>query len=337
MLFRSVMRSLEFSVLPKDGESSVPVALAGKVMVSVQSLFTHIGEYVLVKELRILETVDVRLASIFDLTMNRTSGVSIGSSVKFSTSGIIEDAMLLFERTLISMGSGAGGYWIEDTFSDPRYRKLIADDIIELASVLRNHRFYVKFSADAVFDIDDIEKIQLYINNLGMSCDGAVCGVVRAVRSRSGKGDKVGLSCGSGNARLSFNDPALEKDAFGFSDKAVIVAGKVTYIGNVPSEVSGIGKIMPLETMRFRRIISADGDVVLTNAVPVSVRWDGENWILKNSDLGISVRKDHWDSAVVAFHDQFMFLWNEYSEFKEGMSGEEKEVHDYLMSLMEEE
>ena len=331
------MRSLEFSVLPKDGESSVPVALAGKVMVSVQSLFTHIGEYVLVKELRILETVDPRLAGIFDLTMNRTSGVSIGSSVKFSTSGVIEDAMLLFERTLMSMGSGAGGYWIEDTFSDPRYRKLIADDIIELAYALRDHKFYVKFSADAVFDIEDIDKIQHYINNLGMSCDGAVCGVVHAVRSKSGRGDKVGLTCGSGNARLSFTDPVLEKEAFGLSDKAVIVAGKVTYTGNTPSDISGVGKIVPLETMKFRRIISADGDVVLNNPVPVAITWNGEDWVLRNSDLGVSVKKDRWDDAVVAFHDQFMFLWNEYSEFKEGMSGEEKEVHDYLASLMEEE
>jgi hypothetical protein len=331
------MRSLEFSVLPKDGESSVPVALAGKVMVSVQSLFTHIGEYVLVKELRILETVDARLASIFDLTMNRTSGVSIGSSVKFSTSGIIEDAMLLFERTLISMGSGAGGYWIEDTFSDPRYRKLIADDVIELASVLRDHRFYVKFSAEAVFDIEDIEKIQLYINNLGMSCDGAVCGIVHSVRSRSGRGDKVGLACGSGNARLSFADPALEKEAFGLSDRAVIVAGKVTYSGSTPSEVSGVGKIVPLDSMKFRRIISADGDIVLNRPVHVTVAWSDGNWTLKNSDLGVSVKKEHWDEAVVAFHDQFMFLWNEYSELKDGMSGEEKEVHDYLASLMEEE
>jgi len=330
------MRSLEFSVLPKDGESSVPIALAGKVMVSVQSLFTHIGEYVLVKELRILETVDARLAGIFDLTMNRTSGVSIGSSVKFSTSGVIEDAMLLFERTLISMGSGAGGYWIEDTFSDPRYRKLIADDIIELASALRDYKFYVKFGAEAVFDIEDIEKIQQYINNLGMSCDGAVCGIVHSVRSRSGRGDRVGLVCGSGNARLSFADPASENTAFGLSDKAVIVAGKVTYTGNVPSEISGIGKIVPLESMKFRRIISADGDVVLNVPVPVSIAWKDGDWILKNSDLGVSVKKDHWDAAVVAFHDQFMFLWNEYSEFKEGMSGEEKEVHDYLASLTEE-
>ena len=316
----------------------MPIALAGNVLVSIQSLFTHIGEYLVSKELRLQSTIDPRLSKMFDLIMNQTSGITIGSSVKISTSGIIDDAMLLLERTLTSMGSGAGGYWIEDTFEDSRYRKFIADDIIALAAALSHSGFYIKFGSDSVFDIKDTSKIEEYVNKLEMKFNGAVCGILHTIQSRSGKGAKIRLLCSNDNVRVSFN-PSVEGEALPLIGKAVIVAGRISYSDGKLSEVSDIGKIIPLETIKFRRIISSEGDISLSDPISAKVSYDNERrvWTIRNSDLGISVAKEDWDNAVASFHDQFVFVWNMYKERTDSMSSDELEVHDFIVSLIGEE
>lgn len=332
----NMMRSVNINVIPKEGEDKVPVEVAGNVMVDIQSLFRHVGEYLISKELRLQNKIDSNLSDMFELFIDPSSGISLRSSPKISTSGIVDDALALLERTLISMGSGAGGYWIEDNYVDPRFRKLIADDIITLAEGLRD-RFYIKFVADSVFDNVDIEKIEKYIAGLGMSYEDATCGVIKAANSKSGKHRGLRLVIGDDSARLSFSSPEAENEAAALADKTVITAGRIKFSEGHISEISGIGKTVPFEVVKFKRMISSEGDVSLTVPLEIDINFDvaKNEWVLKNEELGISVSKSDWDLAIMSFHDYFIFLWNEYTSKEESeLSDEEKEVKGFLLGLV---
>lgn len=327
---------MNISVMPRDGESKIPISVAGNVLADIQNILTHIGEYLIMRDLKLQNSVDIKLSGLFDLYMDPTAGVTMGTS-SLSTSGIVDDALALMERTLTGMGSGAGGYWIDDTFSDPRFRRSIVRDIIKLASDLRKKGGYcLRFSADSMFDNVDTERLQEYLERMNMANDDATCGVIRSVSSRSGRADGLRLEIGEERLKLSFITPEVEEDAFRLKDRSVIVAGRIRYSGERISEVSDIGKVVPFDTIKLKRMISGEGDVSLSEPLKVGVGIDSSGmWSLRNDDLGIRISKAVWDEAVVAFHDYFMFLWNYYlQKDDEDLSEEERDVKTFMETLI---
>ena len=332
------MRSVNVNVIPKKNDEKIPIEVAGSVMIDIQSLFRHIGEYLISKELRLQNRIDRRLSEMFDLFIDPSSGVSLRSSPAISTSGIVDDALALLEKTLVSMGSGSGGYWIEDNFQDPRFRRMVADDVIQLAEDLSvGDGFYMKFTADKVFERIESDKIRNYITGLGMSSDDATCGIVRATHSKSKRIDGVRFEIAGERLRMGFSSKDVEADAMNLIGKASIVGGRVKYNNGTISEISGIIKILSFDVTSFDRMISSEGDAKLRESLKVSVGFDNEKgvWSLSNEDLGINVSKKDWDSAVTTFHDYFMFLWNEYAaKNPDELSDEEREVRDFLMNIV---
>jgi hypothetical protein len=96
-------------------------------------------------------------------------------------------------------------------------------------------------------------------------------------------------------------------------------------------EVTGI-HLLP--EIRFNRVISATRDIEMAVPLPaaVSVSKDGRNWNIRNDDLGIDITKNSWDECVLAFHDYFVFLWENYVETEEEFEGEEKDIRELLIS-----
>ena len=91
----------------------------------------------------------------------------------------------------------------------------------------------------------------------------------------------------------------------------------------------------PLTSIKFRRVISASGDVSLKVPVEANVEFRDGKWILTNKDLGIMASKNRWDDAVTDFHDYFIFLWTEYKDKDAAMlDDEEREVKDSLNALV---
>ena len=332
------MHSINVNVISKKSDGKIPVEVAGSVMIDIQSLFRHIGEYTISKELRLQNRIDRRLSEMFDLFIDPSSGISLRSVPSISTSGIVDDALMLLERTLISMGSGAGGYWIEDNFQDPRFRRLIAEDIIQLAEDLSaGEGYYMKFAADSVFDKVDSDKIGDFIIKLGMSYENATCGVIRATHSKSKRVDGVKLEIAGNRVRMTFTDKSIEDQAMGLIGKASIVGGRIKFVNGSISDIGNVMTVVPFNEVKFNRMISSEGDVKLTETLTAKVEFNEakEEWILTNEGLGINISKKDWDSAITTFHDYFIFLWNEYA-IKEGgeLSEEEQEVKDYLLKLV---
>jgi len=327
---------MNISVMPKDENGRIPISLAGSVLVCIQDILYGIGEYLVMKELKLQNHTDARLRDMFRLYVDPASGVSMGTSSS-NSSGIVEDALALMERTLIGIGSGAGGYWIDDTFTDPRSRRIIVQDVMRLAGILNgNEQFFLRFSADSMFDNVDAEKLEQYLERMQMSADGATCGVVRTVSSRSGRSDGIRIDIGGERIKASFLTPDAESGAALFDGRPVIAAGRIKFSNGRISEITDIGKIVPLETMMFRRIISSDGDLSLAEPLTVSVEYDAEKeeWTLSNDELGVSVHKGTWDEAMVSFHDYFIFLYSTYRDPKKQLSDEEIEMRDRLMTLV---
>lgn len=330
------MRSMKITVVPKDGVSKVPIAVAGMTMVCVQNLLTHIGEYLVARELRLQNAVDHRLSDMFDLFLDPSAGISLRTTTAMSTSGIIDESISLLERTLMSMGSGAGGYWIDDNFSIPAYRREIAEDVILLADSLNTKGgFCMRFAADSTFDNVDIGRLTKYLNEMTMTYDDATCGVIRESVSRSGK-EGMRLDIGD-KVKMTFLTPEVEEQARSMVGKGVIAAGRIRYSNGRIHEVSDVGRIVPMENMKFKRMISADGDILLNSAISASVNYvDGTGWNIRNDDLGMNITKDTWDMAVTTFHDYFVFLWNEYSDKDDStLSDEERDVKEFVLSLVD--
>lgn len=329
------MRNINIAVVPKNGDSRIPVDVAGNVMVDVQSMFRHIGEYLITAELKLQNKVGSGLSDLFGLFVDQSMGISLRSSTKISTSGIIDGALALLEKTIIKLGSGAGGYWIDDTFADPRFRKLIADDIIRLAQDVGTEHS-LRIGKDS-FDNVDVAKMKTYANYLKMTYDGAACGVPkRDLRSKRAEG--MVLAIGDDRVKMSFNSKTQASgDIEKLMNKAAVVRGTVRMSDGRISELSDVTKVIPFELVKFNRMISADGDVSLTVPLEVRVEFDAkeEMWVLKNDEIGANVSKKDWDSAVTSFHDYFVFLWNEYAAKEaKGLSEEEKEVRDFLLGLV---
>ena len=128
------MRNFMINVAPKTEGGRIPVALAGQIMMDIQEMLSDIGEYLIRSELGIQNSLRPEILSKFTLFMDGDGGISIGTSTNEHIVGsITEDALDLMEDTMDAMGSGAGGYWMEDNYIDPFFRNHIIYDIVALS------------------------------------------------------------------------------------------------------------------------------------------------------------------------------------------------------------
>lgn len=336
------MVNFKVNVVSEKEDKRIPVAIAGQVMVDIQDMFRHVGEYLISREMRLQEMVPKDLSNKFTLYVDRSGGLSIdASSYTPDTEGygnIVEDAVALLESTLDALGSGKGGYWVDDNFKDALYRNQVVIDAVALYQDLADYEgfalMYGTGSELKKFGNVDVQKMAAFINERGLTSNGVTIGVIEKVSNKS-KIARYALNNGTDSIRLTF--PSDEE-----TKKAILIPGPVILAGTlIYSEEGKIAAVenayesSPLALVKFRRVISTTGDVILKTPVEVKVAFDGERWTLSNSDLGILISKGSWDETVRSFHDYFMFLWNEYTDKDESALDEEgKEVKESLLKLV---
>ena len=338
------MVNFTVNIVSDKDDSRVPVALAGQIMIDIQALFTHIGEYLTSRELRIQTLVNPKFDEKFRIYMDGNGEMSFNASTDDpETKGfgdIIEDTIAKMEETLDVMGNGTGSYWMEDNFADALYRNAIIYDIVALhQDLVDSDGFHLEYgSTDELkrFGYVDVEKLSTFIKRRGLSFDGATIGILERSQSKSGKGPRYIFSTGKDvHSRISFKDrDELERSLQFIGDCIVVVAGTFTYSDNGDLiSIDNAEDMCEVESIKFHRLISPIGDVSVTTPVEAKVSFKNNKWILSNEDLGIMSSSDSWDSAVQSFHDYFVFLWSQYTESDdEGLSEEELEVKSALLS-----
>lgn len=333
------MTGFTVNVVSEKEDKRVPIGVAGQIMVDIQDLFRHIGEYLISREMRLQEAVPRSLGDKFTIYMDKTGGIVLDASTETpETEGygnVVDDALKVLEATLDTLGSGTGGYWVDDNFTDAIYRNQVVIDIVALYQDLNDREGYALMYGSGSelkkFGKVDVEKMAKFISERGMSVNGATVGVIENMGSRPGS-SRFTLNNGSDTIRITFSDQKFAGNA----GKACIVAGKINYSeeGKI-SSVENIYDVVPLTTIKFRRVISSNGDVTLKVPVDADVTFRDGKWVLSNKDLGILASKQRWDDAVTEFHDFFVFLWTEYKTKDPATLDEEgKEIRDSLDALV---
>lgn len=337
------MRRFTVNIVPKGDDKRIPVKLAGQVMVCMQDMLYHVGEYCMSKELRAQGPLDEGLLSKFTLYIDSAGGMSMkttsGTPETKGYGNIVDDALALLESTLDALGGGIGGYWMEDHYSNPFYRNAVIDDVLGLYARLQKDPGYALVYGSGKtkeFGRPDTEKLSAFVREKGLAAEGAAIGVIRSIPSKSRR-NMVSLRQGKTDVRLKFTDPSAENAAGAAAGKGPVeIRGMLRYSrDNAITDVSAAKRPEPIASVSFRRMISSNGDVELKAPVTAAVSYDADSWMLRNDDLGIVISKPDWDSAVQSFHDYFVFLWVHYTQEPAGDFGdEEKEVRETLMSLV---
>lgn len=336
------MKNFTVNVIPNKEGGKIPVYLAGQIMVDIQQLLMDVGEYLTAKELRIQKSMNSDLLSRFILYMGADGSLSMDTSVdvpETETRGnIVDDALDLMERTMDALGNGSGGYWVEDNYTDPFYRKHVTYDILRLSTHLSDFPdctlMYGPAENPKKYGQADMEKLAAFIRDKGNTGVGATIGLITSSQSKS-HGTRLSLLCGDNRVKLTFADRENENAALALADKGPVMIGGKLIVDDkgVLQEISDAGGVTPAESITFHRLLAANGDVVLAKPVKANIIYRDGKWTLKNPETGTSVTHDTWDAAVQAFHDQMVFLWIQYADSQEQYEGEEAEIREYFLSL----
>ena len=336
------MKDFTVNVVPNEEGGKIPVYLAGQIMVDIQQILMDIGEYLTARELRIQNSMKQDLLSRFLLYMGSDGSISMDTSFALPEitefGNLVDDAMDLTQMTLEALGSGVGGYWVDDHIQDPFYKKHIVYDVValnnHLASFPECSLMFGPSDNPKKFGQVDMEKMASYIREKGNMGAGATIGVISVIPSKS-KGPRINLLRGEDRVRLSFADQQSEKAALALDGKPVMIGGMLIIDNDGKLvEIRDAGGITEAKEIQFRRLVASNGDVMLKNQVKAELSMSDGKWTLKNADTGVSVTHESWDSAVQAFHDQMVFLFTEYMDESKQLEGEEAEIRDYLRSLI---
>lgn len=327
------------SIVSDKNDKRIPIALTGQIMVDIQDLFRHVGEYIISREMLLQGIVSKKLSEKFTLYSDKLDDVALESSSYESETGcfgnILDDAATMLETVMDNLGSGIGGYWVEDTFKDAIYRNQIIIDIVALYQDLRDvEGFNLMYGTNAElkkFGEVNIEKLTRFIGERKLSVNGATVGIIEKVGYKSRQ--IYQLNMGDRVAKLTFSDQKLAENII---KEATTVAGIIDYSqeGTITA-INNVYEVSPLTTIKFRRMISSVGDIYLKMPISVDVVFKENKWVLSNKDLGIISSNSNWDLAVSGFHDYFIFLWTEYHKKDDSLlNSEEKEVKDYINTLV---
>jgi len=322
-------------------DKRIPIAVASDVMFDIQLMLTHIGESFISDELGSYDRPADDLVERFTLYIDPNSGgISFKTTAGKGKSILMDRAVAKLGLTLEVMGSGAGTYWMEDNFKDPRYRCMVLYDLIQLSKHMSADRGYtLMFGQDGNvkrFMPIDIEKAEAFLNRNGRIAKGTVAGILNSVQTKR-NAPMFGFVVGGDRAKISFRSKDVENEASKYSNGAVLVTGTLRYADDGGlAEVSDIVSVSPFTGKKIRHVISAQRDILLTEVIEASVEYDAKNmiWKLGYPDLGITSSDRSRDRAVAGFHDYFVFLCDTYlTNDREDMSDEETEVRDILRRL----
>lgn len=330
------MHSYGFKVVPPEGgDGRIPVHIAGQMMVNIQSVLTEIASTILRTEFRSQGDLPVGIVSRYMLTIGGTDKGGVGSDPGQDGRELLEGCLEMLCYTLDFMGKGVIGTWMTDNFKESLGRRRVAEALVKLADDLDGYtlvygeagkeRTFTKLNRDKLMD-------QIHTDS-ARTQNVARIGRLQADPVRKGK---YLLTNGAFTIPADFANivsPQGKSAAVDMGLGVFLGNGEMDHSGSIVS-MKSIEAVHPLNEIQFTRIISSTRDIKL--AVPIkgffSVDRTGKNWTGRNDDLGIDVTKNSWDECVLAFHDYFVFLWENYVESGEEFEGEEKDIRDLLIS-----
>lgn len=174
------MQSFGFRVMPsQEGETKVPVAVAGQTMVDIQRILTDIGNTMVRMELRIQNEVPERLVRRFQLDISGGSEGSVGADPLKGSDTLMDDALVRLCRMLDFLGKGVVGTWLDDNYPDHTSRCRLAQDVLDLDRHLEGYTlFYGPSDDQREFGRVDREKLSSYIHEGSCAYDGAMIGMI---------------------------------------------------------------------------------------------------------------------------------------------------------------
>ena len=336
------MQNFTINVSSDNENGKIPVVLAGQVMLDIQQFIVDIGEYYITKEMKIQKSIKNELLNRFLLYLDGSGAISLNASASNSTvpgrESLLDETIEMLNKTLSELGSGKGGYWVQDNFSDPFYRSHIIYDIVGLWQHVSAHPgcslLFGNPESLQKMNYVDAEKLLQFIKEKGFSDDGTVIAKLTSTPSKA-KGDIIKVEYGNESLRIGLpNNTVLEK-ARANLNVPVYITGKLSFSkdGSLV-EIRDVTDIVPADTIKFTRIISSEGDMKLSKPVEGKITQNSDGWVIKNEDLGITVSKPTWDETVMSFHDYFIFLWTEYGNPDKQLEGEEAEIRTILQDLV---
>ncbi|MGE0014951.1 MAG: hypothetical protein AB7S83_02020 [Candidatus Methanomethylophilaceae archaeon] len=325
------MDTLTFKVVPDEGDE-VTAEQADLIMKDIQSMLSHVGMFIVTAEMGLQGKAPEGFASKFDLGIEPGERRPDGDSV-------INVALVKLENTLDVAGSDIINRWLSENYTDPRYRVAVAKDLMKLCVDLEG----CKLSYGRGMMMKELfnARPERFIESAGAETRTFTCALAGAVCRKSDKKGRNAYYLDSGDhvSKITTGKDFPERTAYRYSLTGPCLVSGMAVLDDEENvlEVRNVCGVSDFPGIVFKRIITPESDLALLNPVTADVSFDRNTrkWTLTNDLVGISVSKPNWNDAVAAFHDYFMFLWETYVEkSKEGLSEEEKEIRDYLLSLV---
>lgn len=331
------MRSFGFKVVPQTGDDGkVPVSVAGQTMVDIQRVLTEITSTILRTEFRLQGELPPNILEKYQLTIGGNGGEDgIGSDPGKDGREILELSLDILCYTLDFMGKGVIGNWMVDNFHETLGRRRVGEALIDLADHLKGYDLvYGEPGKERRFQKLNREKLLAQVE-IDSARTQSVARIGRICNDPSRKNRFV-LTNGAFTIPADFATNIAPQGRTASVDAGLIIClgkGEMDHDGMIAS-VKDIDSINQLSVVKFNRMISAERDIKLAVPLPavVSVDKTGRHWTAKNEDLGLEITKNSWDECMIAFHEYFVFLWENYAESDEEFEGEELEVKELLIS-----
>jgi hypothetical protein len=322
--------TLNFKLVPRGEQKRIPIVIAGKLIINVQSMLSHIGEYMIAKELYLQDKVPKDFLSKFDLCIDSTEG-SISSSVNlgYELSGNFLDGALRKLTNILSTDPSNYNN-LKEEIDAPKYLASLAKMMITLSEDLEDFELQYEVEGEMKgfsFDIEALRK-----TTRDDTREETMIGTIEV------KGESLFLSINGSHIPLIFNGTFLKDDVLKYSGGAAcILTGKTKRHGNgTIGAVMNISSVDKLSHLTFTKIVSTERDLKLGEGITAEIGFDRASnmWTLYNDMLEFSTSKQNWDDAVIEFHDHVVFMWEIYAEeTKDDLNDEEIDIRNKLLSL----
>lgn len=324
------MNTLIFNVVP-EGEKDLSAEQADRIMDNVQSLLKHIGMYIITAEMGLQGRAPEGFESKFDLSHEPIE--------RKDEDSVLNSALIMLENTLDVASSEIINRWLSEKYTDPRYKVAIANDLMALCYDLDGCKFnYGRGRMVKNLSNTRPERFRESANADTKNITCALAGVIGRKADMKGR-NAYYLDTGAHICKITTGKEFNEKTAEKYSNAGACLVSGIAVLNENDDviEIRDICGVSDFPGIVFKRIITPVRDLALLNPASADVSFDRKSrkWTLKNELLGISLSKPSWNYAVAEFHDYFMFLWETYVDGpKEGLSEEEIEIRDFLLSMV---
>ena len=322
--------TLNFKLVPRGERRRIPIAVAGKLIINIQSMLSHVGEYLIAKELHLQDKVPEEFLSKFDLCIDGTDG-SISSSVSLGhelSGNFLDDAIRKLTNILSADPPDYSG--LKEEIEAPKYLASMVKMMIQLSEDLKDFELLYEVDGEMKGFLYDIEALKRVVRDDVR--EETLIGTIEVT------GESLFLSVNGSHIPLIFNGTFPKNEALKYSgDTACVLTGKTKRHGNgTVGAVMNISSVDELSDLTFTKMVSAERDLKLGEGITAKIDFDRASnmWTLHNDTLEFSTTKQNWDDVVIEFHDHVVFLWEIYAEeTKDELSEEEIDLRDKLLSL----